>query len=151
MALPLPRNPQEVGEWIPHRAPMLFVDAVLAADATTLTAIRRFGAEEVFFQGHFPPPDGPILPGVIILEAMAQAAALHTGLNKNLKANQAGYRFSKVESVNWLAPVLPGATLTINIEKYREKLGFIQFSGAAMVAETVVCEAQFTAKVLPRG
>ena len=151
MALALPRNPQEVGEWIPHRPPMLLVDAVVAADATTLTATRHFGADEVFFQGHFPLPEGPILPGVIVLEALAQAAALQTGLSKGLKAHQVGYRFSKAESVNWLAPVLPGVNLTLQIEKYREKLGFIQFSGAAMVAETVVCEAQFTAKVIARG
>lgn len=149
--LNLPQTPAQVGEWLPHRAPMLLVDKVLSADATSLVAERTFKGTEFFFQGHFPAPDGPILPGVIILEALAQAAALQTGLSKNLKSNQVSYRFSKAESVNWLAPVLPDTTLTLQVEKYREKMGFVQFSGTALSGGMVVCEAQFTAKVLPRA
>ena len=145
---PLPTTPTQVAEWLPHRPPMLLVDAVLVADAASLTAQRTFRAEEFFFDGHF--PGEPILPGVILLEALAQAAALHTGLTKQLRATQAAYRFSKVEHVTWAAPVLPGQTVTLQVTKLREKLGFIQFTAVAKVAETVVCDANFTAKVMPR-
>jgi 3-hydroxyacyl-[acyl-carrier-protein] dehydratase len=145
---PLPQTPTEVGEWIPHRAPMLLIDKVLSADASSLTASRLFRAEEFFFQGHF--PDQPILPGVIVLEALAQTAALHTSLSKELRATQVAYRFSKVAELVWQAPVLPGQEVTLTVIKQREKLGFLQFTATAKVAEVLVCEANFTAKVLPR-
>lgn len=144
----LPQNPDAVATWLPHRPPMLMVDAVLAADATTLTAKRTFQADEFFFQGHF--PGEPILPGVILLEALAQAAALHTSLSKQLRAEQVAYRFSKIEHVAWPAPVLPGQTVTLQVTKQREKLGFLQFAAVAKVGETVVCDANFTAKVMTR-
>ncbi|MCA3244649.1 MAG: 3-hydroxyacyl-ACP dehydratase FabZ [Alphaproteobacteria bacterium] len=145
---PLPATPAQVAEWLPHRAPMLLVDSVVAADAASLTAQRTFRADEFFFQGHF--PGEPILPGVILLEALAQAAALHTGLSKQLRAAQVAYRFSKVESVTWAAPVRPDQTVTLQVTKLREKLGFLQFTAVAKVADTVVCDANFTAKVMPR-
>jgi 3-hydroxyacyl-[acyl-carrier-protein] dehydratase len=145
---PLPQTPAQVGEWIPHRAPMLLIDKVLSADANSLTASRLFRAEEFFFQGHF--PDHPILPGVIVLEALAQTAALHTSLSKGLRATQVAYRFSKVAELVWQAPVLPGQEVTLTVIKQREKLGFLQFTATAKVAEVLVCEANFTAKVLPR-
>ncbi len=144
----LPTTPEAVAEWIPHRAPMLLIDRVHEADAERLTATRLFRADEFFFQGHF--PGHPILPGVIILEAMAQAAALHTSLNKLLRADQVAYRFSKVNELSWQAPVEPDQTVILHVQKLREKMGFLQFSATAHVGETLVCEANFTAKVLPR-
>lgn len=143
---PLPQTPSEVGEWIPHRAPMLLIDKVLRADEGSLTASRLFRANDFFFQGHF--PEQPILPGVIVLEALAQAAALHTSLQKNLPSSQVSYRFSKVENVTWPAPVAPGQTVELEVQKHREKMGFLQFTATARVGEVVVCEASFTAKVI---
>jgi 3-hydroxyacyl-[acyl-carrier-protein] dehydratase len=145
---PLPQTPAEVGDWIPHRAPMLLVDCVVAVEENSLSAQRTFRAEEFFFQGHF--PDDPLLPGVILLEALAQAAALHTSLHKQLRADQVAYRFSKIEHVAWPAPVRPGQTVTLQVTKQREKLGFLQFTAVAKVGDVVVCDANFTAKVMPR-
>ncbi len=150
MSLKLPTTPQAVAAWLPHRAPMLLIDKVLEADNDHLVAERTFTAAEVFFQGHFPPPDAPVLPGVILLEAMAQAAALHSALTKNYPNGAAIYRFSSAEQVVWSAPVLPGQTVQLRVKKLREKLGFFVFSGMAEVAGAVCCEAKFMAKVTPR-
>ncbi len=144
----LPKTPAAVMKWIPHRPPMLLVGGVQSCDAKGLVATRMFTADEVFFQGHF--PDEPIVPGVIILEALAQAAALHTSLTKNLSAKEVAYRFSKASDVAWLAPVIPGQTVTLLVTKHREKLGFVLFEATAKVGATVVCKATLTAKVLTR-
>lgn len=131
---------------IPHRAPMLLVDAVLAWDALTITTQRTFAEDEVFFQGHF--PGNPILPGVVSLEAMAQTAALHTSLSKGLNAQTAGYLLVGVESVRWKAPVKPGQTVRYTAEKVREKLGVFSFKTRAMCGDALVAEAAFTAKLI---
>jgi 3-hydroxyacyl-[acyl-carrier-protein] dehydratase len=149
MAISLPKTAQEVMHWLPHRPPMLLIDSVTRLEDDSLCAVRHFPASELFFQGHFPPPEGPILPGVIVLEALAQAAALYTALSENLPNRRAQYRFSKVEDVVWSGPVLPGQTLDLSVEKLKKKLGFYQFAGQAQVrGGGVVCVAKFTAKVV---
>lgn len=148
--LPLPANPTHVAEWLPHRAPMLLIDRVLRADEKMLVAERTFGADTVFFQGHFPPPDAALLPGVVMLEGLAQAAALHTALTKNLPSGKASYRFTKADKVSWSAPVVPGQVVQFEVEKVKEKLGFLSFTGHASVGGVVCCTAQFMAKVIPQ-
>lgn len=145
-----PTTPAEVEQWLPHRPPMLLVDKVLHIDENTLVAERTFGADTVFFQGHFPPPDDAVLPGVIMLEGLVQAAALHTALTKKMPAGEASYRFTSAEKVTWKAPVLPGQTVRYEIEKMREKLGFFGYTGSARVENTICCTAQFMAKITPR-
>jgi 3-hydroxyacyl-[acyl-carrier-protein] dehydratase len=146
----LPTSPTEVAHWLPHRAPMLLIDRVLQADEKMLVAERTFGPETVFFQGHFPPPDEALLPGVVMLEGLAQAAALHTALSKNLRSGKATYRFTKADKVSWSAPVVPGQVVQIEIEKVKEKLGFLSFTGRALVGGVVCCTAHFMAKVTPQ-
>jgi len=148
--LPHPATPVAVRKWLPHRAPMLLIDKVLHADEKTLLAERTFGPETVFFQGHFPPPDEALLPGVVMLEGLAQAAALHTALTKNLKSGKAAYRFTKADKISWSAPVVPGQTVQFEIEKLKEKMGFLTFSGRALVGGMVCCTAHFMAKVTPQ-
>jgi UDP-3-O-[3-hydroxymyristoyl] N-acetylglucosamine deacetylase/3-hydroxyacyl-[acyl-carrier-protein] dehydratase len=125
---------------LPHRYPFLMVDRVLSIDDTRITAIKNVSANEPYFQGHF--PGHPIMPGVLQLEAMAQAAGLLM-LRRIENAGQIAY-FMSAEDVKWRKPVKPGDTLVIEVEltKARGKIG--KAKGACRVQGEIVSEAEVT-------
>ena len=128
----------EIREYLPHRYPFLLVDRVveLDTDAKRIRGYKNVTINEDFFQGHF--PGHPIMPGVLQLEAMAQAAGILT-LNKPENWGKIAY-FLSAEGVKWRKPVLPGDVLVIEIEllKGRGKVG--KAKGVCKVRGDIVSE-----------
>lgn len=140
-------NRAQIENLIPHRAPILLLDDVTDWEKDTfLVATRFFSESDPLFAGHF--PGNPILPGVLTAEAIAQAAALHTSLSTGLNATNATYLFMGIEKARFKAPVRPGDTITLRIEKVRDKMDIYEFTGTAHVAGKLVASAAFTAKLI---
>lgn len=137
---------KEIEGLIPHRAPMLLVDRVLGWEKDGwLEAEVLFGADSMFFGGHF--PGMPLLPGVVMVEALAQAAACLTSLSKGAGAAEVVYLFSAIEEVRFKAPLRPGETLQMRVEKTFEKLGMLGFKTEGRINGVVAVMATFTAKM----
>jgi UDP-3-O-[3-hydroxymyristoyl] N-acetylglucosamine deacetylase/3-hydroxyacyl-[acyl-carrier-protein] dehydratase len=125
---------------LPHRYPFLMVDRVAKIDGNHITAIKNVSVNEPYFQGHF--PGHPIMPGVLQLEAIAQAAGILM-LRKGETAGLLAY-FMSAENVKWRKPVRPGDVLVIDVEmtKLRGKIG--KAKGVCSVRSEVVSEADVT-------
>lgn len=137
-----PLDREAVMRVLPHRDPMLFVDSVLNADATTLHARTRVNPDWDIFQGHF--PDLPIMPGVLLIETVAQAGALIVGLKGGIK-DGAFIAFTGVEQAKFRRAVNPGDIMDIHAELLREKRGYCKFQGRIEVSGTIVAEMKFAA------
>jgi len=124
---------------LPHRYPFLLVDRVLEASDKKVIAIKNVTINEPFFQGHF--PGHPIMPGVLIIEAMAQAGAV-AALNMKDYIGKIAY-FLGIKDAKFRKPVVPGDQLVIEVEFLRFKLSVGQARGVAKVNGEVVTEAEF--------
>ncbi|MFT5176487.1 MAG: 3-hydroxyacyl-[acyl-carrier-protein] dehydratase [Gammaproteobacteria bacterium] len=135
-------NIKEIARFLPHRYPMLLVDRVLeCVPGEYLVALKNVTVNEPFFLGHF--PDNPVMPGVMILEVMAQATgilALRT-LDEPLSENSI-YYFAGVDGARFRAPVVPGDQLIVRVEILRHKRGIWKVNATASVDGKVVAEAQ---------
>ena len=131
---------------LPHRYPLLLVDRVerLVRDRS-ITAIKAVSMNEQFFQGHF--PGRPIMPGVLIVEAMAQAAGILAVESLGLTDSGKLVYFMAIESAKFRAPVEPGCLLTLEVEFVQKRSSVCKFSGRATVDGKLVAEAQFTAMI----
>jgi len=125
---------------LPHRPPFLLVDRILKMDGNRITAIKAVTINEPYFEGHF--PGHPIMPGVLQLEAMAQAAGILL-LKQAALANQVAY-FMSAENVKWRKPVLPGDTLIIEVEMTRIRGRIGKARGVCKVGNEIVSEAEVT-------
>jgi len=128
--------------YLPHRDPMLFIDRVLSANETSIIAESYIKADAPHFRGHF--PDLPILPGVMVIETVAQAGALIVSLSKGLEEGTF-IAFSGVEQAKFRRPVYPGETLLIKARIEKERRGFYKFSGEALVDNVVAGQLLFSA------
>lgn len=132
---------------IPHREPILLLDEVTDWESDKwLEAKHHFGADNPHFTGHF--PGNPLLPGVLIIEAMAQSAAVLVSLSKGLNSTNAYYLFTGIDEAQFKAQLLPGETLTMHVEKMREKLSIFRFQGKAYVNGNLAASAVFSAKLV---
>lgn len=132
---------------IPHRKPILMIDEVTDWESDKwLESNHYFSADNPHFDGHF--PNNPLLPGVLIVEAMAQSAAVLISLTRGLDSKNALYLFTGIENVRFKAQLTPGNTLTMRVEKHREKMNIFQFSGTAYVNGELACTAGFSAKLV---
>ena len=132
----------EVLEYLPHRYPMLLVDRVLdLEEGKTITAVKNVTMNEAFFQGHF--PGNPIMPGVLTVEAMAQAAGI-LGM-KTLKVKNVDVYFMSIEKAKFRKPVVPGDQLRFDVSITKSRGKIFKFEGKAFVGDAVVSEAEFTA------
>jgi len=123
---------------LPHRYPILLVDRVLELDPRVrIKALKNVTVNENFFQGHF--PDYPVMPGVLILESLAQASALLAFSEE--KDDDSLYFFAGIDNARFKKPVLPGDQLILNAEVERYKSGIWKFKVFAMVGEDIVCQA----------
>lgn len=145
----LPIEIDRIRELLPHRYPFLLVDRVIAFEARErLSAIKNVTINEPFFQGHF--PDRPIMPGVLLIEAMAQTAGLLTQLSRTVAAPGSGralgsiFYLAKIESARFLQAVVPGDQLTLEAELAREIRNIARYRCTASVAGKIVAEAQIT-------
>lgn len=131
----------EIMQLLPHRYPFLLVDRVLDfEEGQWLRAIKNISVNEPCFTGHF--PQNPIFPGVLILEAMAQATGVlaiksYGRLNENEL-----YYFASIDGAKFKQPVVPGDQMLIEVHFLKEKRGITLFTGKAFVDGKVVCEAE---------
>jgi 3-hydroxyacyl-[acyl-carrier-protein] dehydratase len=127
---------------LPHRYPFLLVDKVLSMEkGKSITALKNVTMNEPFFNGHF--PHRPVMPGVLMLEAMAQAAALLSFHSLDIVPDEnVIYYFAAIDGARFKRPVEPGDQLTLHVEIGRMKAGVSKFSGRAMVGAELACEAQ---------
>lgn len=133
-------NLEEIKEIIPHRDPFLLIDKVveLNFEEGYVIAEKKITGDEYFFKGHF--PERPIMPGVLVLESIAQAGACYI-LSLEEYRNKIAV-FAKANNVKWKNMVLPGDTLTLKIKLDRIKAGVAISKGAAYVGDKLVCEAE---------
>ncbi|KQN51414.1 3-hydroxyacyl-[acyl-carrier-protein] dehydratase FabZ [Rouxiella silvae] len=131
----------EILELLPHRFPFLLVDRVVEyTPHKTLRAIKNVSFNEPCFQGHF--PSKPIFPGVLILEAMAQATGLLAFKSVGKLEPGELYYFAGIDSARFKKPVVPGDTMVLDVEFLKTRRGVTWFTGVAKVDGQVVCEAQ---------
>lgn len=131
---------------IPHRYPFLLVDKVVNIDGLkSATGIKNVTINEPFFQGHF--PGVPIMPGVTIIEALAQTAAVLVGVSLNLADKNLLIYFMGIDRCRFRRKVVPGDTLKLDVSVLRGKNGgkVWKFSGSASVVDEVAAEVEFTA------
>ena len=135
-----------IRELLPHRYPMQLVDKVIAIGANSIVAIKNVTTNEPFFQGHF--PQEPVMPGVLQIEAMAQAGGLLV-LNSVEEPERWSTYFLKIDCVKFRQKVVPGDTLIFKVELLAPlRHGISSMKGFAFVGEKVVCEATFTAQIV---
>lgn len=142
MDLKLPIEAREIQNYLPHRFPFLLIDRVIAAEpGKTLTALKNVSINEQFFQGHF--PEMPVMPGVLIVEAMAQACGVLAVLSQGGSARKEGEvtLFAGLDNVRFKRPVLPGDQLVFEVELLAHKRGIGKFHAVAKVDGQLACEA----------
>ncbi len=135
---------------IPHRYPILLIDRVIDIIAgESCTGIKNVTANEPTFQGHF--PGHPIMPGVLIVEAMAQTSAtLVVASMEGVSCDTHIVYFMTIENARFRHPVVPGDTLHIKVRKDRSRGQVWKFIGEAFVGDRLCAEATYTAMLVPR-
>ena len=136
-------NTLDIMKLLPHRYPFLLVDRISEFETgKRIVGIKNVTINEPFFQGHF--PDHPIMPGVLILEAMAQVGGVYAILAKEVGENQVPY-FVGIDKAKFRKPVLPGDVLHLSLDLLKVKRGIYQFNGQATVDGKVVAQAELKA------
>ncbi len=141
-----PLDVRRVMAALPHRYPMLLVDRIerIIPDVS-ITATKAVTINEGFFQGHF--PDRPIMPGVLIVEALAQAAGVLAVESLGLAGSGKLVYFMAIDSAKFRAPVEPGVLLTLEVEFVQKRATVCKFAGRALVDGKLAAEANFTAMI----
>ena len=131
---------------LPHRYPMLLVDRVEAIELDrSIRAIKAVTINEPFFQGHF--PGRPIMPGVLIIEALAQAAGVLAVESLGLANSGKLVYFMAIDGAKFRLPVEPGVLLQLDVEFVQKRTNVCKFSGRASVDGKLAAEANFTAMI----
>jgi 3-hydroxyacyl-[acyl-carrier-protein] dehydratase len=131
---------------LPHRYPMLLVDRVeeLVKDES-IRAVKAVTINEGFFQGHF--PGRPIMPGVMIVEALAQAAGVLAMESFDMVGSGKLVYFMAIDGAKFRQPVEPGCLLSLNVKFEQKRARVCKFSGRAMIGDKLAAEANFTAMI----
>jgi 3-hydroxyacyl-[acyl-carrier-protein] dehydratase len=134
-------------EMIPHRYPFLLIDRVVEVVAgTSAVGIKCVTVNEPFFQGHF--PSHPVMPGVLIVEAMAQTAAVLVVHTLGKESEGKLVYFTSIDNARFRKPVHPGDVLRIRVEKERNRGTLWRFKAEARVDDTLVAEAVYAAMIM---
>ena len=134
-------------EMIPHRYPFLMIDRMVdIVPDVSAVSIKNVSINEPFFQGHF--PGHPVMPGVLIVEAMAQTSGILVTKTMGAQAEGKMVYFMSIEQARFRKPVTPGDSLLITIKKLQNRGPVWKFNGEARVGETLMAEATFTAMIL---
>ncbi len=132
---------EKIKELLPHREPFLFVDAVTRIDGRSLTAYRDIRPDEVWFAGHF--PGYPVLPGVLMVEAIAQAGILIVLITEEERRGRKTL-FAGIENVRFRRQVRPGERLLLFAEILSGRSGVYKIHGTARVGDELACDAIVT-------
>lgn len=139
----------EIMKLLPHRYPMLFVDRVIEIDpdGKRIVGLKNVSANEQFFQGHF--PGNPVMPGVLIVEAMAQCAAI-LGLREMPDREKKLFLFGGVDKARFRRPVVPGDQLRLECVVLHRRSTSVKIHGKATVDGQLVAEAQLFSILIDR-
>ena len=138
-----------IKELIPHRYPFLLIDGIQTLTPNeSATGIKNVSVNEPFFEGHF--PDRPVMPGVLIIESMAQTAGCLVVASLGKESEGKLVYFMTIENARFRKPVVPGDRLITNVEKMRSRGSVFKFSGKAFVGEVLAAEASFSAMIVDK-
>ena len=140
-------NIGDIMKIIPHRYPFLLVDRVInLIPDKSIIAIKNVSINEEFFQGHF--PSKPVMPGVLIIESMAQSAAVLVSKTLGIDAQGKIVYFMTIENTRFRNPVVPGDQLKLEVYKVRQRKNVWKFDGKAFVEKVLVAESSFSAMIV---
>ena len=136
----------DIQNYLPHRYPFLLIDKILDFKKHDyLEAQKNVSNNEPFFQGHF--PDYPVFPGVLILEAMAQATALLDFKSNEREKDNLLYYFVGIDKARFKKPVVPGDIMIINVKLNQSKRDVHKFTATCMVGKDIVCTAELLGSI----
>lgn len=143
-AAPVTMDILEIQRWIPHRYPFLLIDRVISlVPNETISVIKNVTANEEFFQGHF--PGQPVMPGVLIMESMAQAAAVFARYSEPELLKNKTFYLVGADNFKWKKMVVPGDQLTINMKSVKKRNPLWIMDGEVIVDGKVVASGTLTA------
>ena len=135
----------EIKKIIPHRYPFLFVDRIIECDfESRIVGIKNVTADEPFFQGHF--PEFPVMPGVLIIEALAQTACI-LGLKILKLEGKGSVFFTRIDGAKFRKPVVPGDQLRLELTKIKQRKSLFRFEGKAFVDDKLATECTIQAMI----
>ncbi len=145
----LPLTYKDIIKILPHRRPFLFVDMITELElGERVVGIKNVTIDEPFFEGHF--PENPIMPGVLVIEAMAQVGGILARLSvpesMKLEAGKAIY-FAAIDKVKFRKPIVPGDQILFEVTAIRKGTRIWKMKGKAMVNKTVAAEAELVAAI----
>jgi 3-hydroxyacyl-[acyl-carrier-protein] dehydratase len=137
-------NIQEIMKLIPHRYPFIMIDRILdVMPREKIIALKNVTINEPFFQGHF--PENPIMPGVLIIEAMAQAGAVLAAKSLDRELHDSLIYFMGIDKVKFRRPVTPGDQVIFEVKFLKQRAKVFKMAGIAYVDKKVVAEAELMA------
>jgi 3-hydroxyacyl-[acyl-carrier-protein] dehydratase len=142
-------NIHDILEYLPHRYPFLLIDRVLECELDKrIRALKNVSVNEPFFDGHF--PYYKVMPGVLIVEAMAQAAAILSFRSMGIKPDDKSvYYFAGIDRARFKKPVMPGDQLILEVSIERTVRSVVKYAGKAYVDDTLVAEAELLCTLRP--
>jgi 3-hydroxyacyl-[acyl-carrier-protein] dehydratase len=150
MSQPQSLNVEEIRRILPHRYPFLLVDRIIALElGKRIVGVKNVTINEPFFQGHF--PERPIMPGVLIIEAMAQTGGILAFLSTPENIGNPSIFLLGMDKVRFRKPVVPGDQMHLELETMRSGKKFWKMQGKALVDQTLVAEAEIMAAVGVEG
>lgn len=138
----------EIMKYLPHRYPFLLVDRIVEIGEARIVGIKNVTINEPFFQGHF--PGHPIMPGVLLIEAMAQVGGIFAFKSLNATPDTKVVYFMGIDGARFRKPVLPGDQVRFELELLKKRGPVYSFKGSALVDGALIAEAELLATIVDK-